>query len=197
MAYFPFFIDIEEANGLIIGGGKQVLGKIEKLLHYKPKLRVITAEALDAVKEIAEKNEVLIEFREFQDSDLEPRPDFVIIACDDMEERKRIAGICRDRHILVNSVDDVENCEFIFPSLIQRGKLSIGVMIGGASPVIGMDIKRQIEELLPDNIEEILEQMEMIRPEMKEKYPDEKERAKIFRMIYERMMKKSSFYGLL
>ena len=114
--------------------------------------------------------------------------DFVIIACDDMKERKRITNLCRERHILVNSVDDIENCDFIFPSLIQRGKLSIGVMTGGASPVIGMDLKKQIMELIPDNIEEILEYMEKIRPEMKEKYPDEKERAKVFREIYKSMI---------
>ena len=188
MAYFPFFIDIKDANGLIIGGGKHTFGKIEKLLPYESKLHIITTEVSDAVKEVAEKNEIPMEIREFQESDLEPRPDFVIIACDDMEERKRIATLCRERYILVNSVDDVENCDFIFPSLIQRGKLSIGVMTGGASPVIGMDIKKQIMELIPDNIEEILEHMEKIRPEMKEKYPDEKERANVFRMIYESMI---------
>ena len=43
-------------------------------------------------------------------------------------------------------------------------------------------------DLISDNIEEILEQMELIRPEMKVKYPDEKERANIFREIYERMI---------
>lgn len=190
MAYFPFFIDIEDANGLIIGGGKHAFGKIEKLLPYGPKLHVIATEISEAVKEIVEKNEIQIEVRNFQLSDLEPRPDFVIIACDDMQERKNITKLCRERHILVNSVDDVENCDFIFPSLIQRGKLSIGVMTGGASPVIGMDMKKKIMDLIPDNIEEILECMEVIRPEMKEKYPDEKERAMVFRAIYESMIRK-------
>lgn len=185
MAYFPFFIDIEHANGLIIGGGKQALGKIEKLLPYGPNLHVIATEVCEKI--VCYEN-VKISYREFQDSDLEPRPDFVIIACNEMEERKKIAGLCREKHILVNSVDDVENCDFIFPSLINRGKLSIGVMTGGASPVIGMDLKRQINDLIPDNIEEILEWMEMIRPEMKAKYPDEKERAKVFRAIYESMV---------
>lgn len=166
MAYFPFFIDIKDADGLIIGSGKHALEKIEKLLPYGPKLRVV---------------------EEFQESDLEPRPDFVIIACDDMNERKKIARLCRERHILVNSVDDVENCDFIFPSLISRGKLSVGIMTSGASPVFGMDLKKQIEDWLPENIEEILEYMEAIRPEMKEKYPDMKERAKAFRAIYESM----------
>ena len=187
MAYFPFFIDIKDKNGLIIGGGKHAVGKIEKLLPYEPKLHVITTEISEEVRGITSKNEIRVDFRKFQESDLEPRPDFVIIACD-MEERKRIANLCRERHILVNSVDDIENCDFIFPSLIQRGKLSIGVMTGGASPVIGMELKKQILELIPDNIEEILEHMERIRPEMKEKYPDEKERAKVFREIYRSMI---------
>ena len=169
MAYFPFFIDIKDADGLIIGSGKHVLEKIERLESYEPKLRVV---------------------KEFQESDLEPRPDFVIIACDDMEARKKIAELCRERHILVNSVDDIENCDFVFPSLINRGKLSVGIMTSGASPVFGMDLKKQIEEWLPDNIEEILEYMEAIRPEMKEKYPDMKERARVFRAIYESMGRK-------
>ena len=169
MAYFPFFIDIEGADGLIIGSGKHALEKIEKLIPYGPKLR---------------------EVETFRESDLEPRPDFVIIACDDMELRKKIADICRERHILVNSVDDIENCGFVFPSLICRGKLSVGIMTSGASPVFGMDLKKQIEEWIPDNIELILEHMEAIRPEMKEKYPDMKERAKVFRAIYESMVRR-------
>ena len=169
MAYFPFFIDIEGADGLIIGSGKHAQEKIEKLVSYGSKLRVV---------------------EEFQESDLESRPDFVIIACDDMEKRGKIVELCRERQILINSVDDIENCDFVFPSLIHRGKLSVGIMTSGASPGFGMDLKKQIEEWLPDNIEEILEWMEMIRPEMKEKYPDMKERAKVFRVIYESMVRR-------
>jgi len=111
MAYFPFFIDIKDARGLIIGGGKHALGKIEKLLPYGSKLRVITPAATDAVINVCEAENIEISYRDFQEADLELRPDFVIIACDDMEARKWIAGLCRERHILVNSVDDVENCD--------------------------------------------------------------------------------------
>ena len=107
MAYFPFFIDIKEVKGLIIGGGKHALGKIEKLLPYKPKLHVIATEISEEVREITKENEIPVDVRRFQESDLEPRPDFVIIACDDMKERKRITNLCRERHILVNGRDKV------------------------------------------------------------------------------------------
>ena len=59
MAYFPFFIDIKGANGLMIGGGKHALGKIEKLLPYEPNLHVITTEISEEVREITKENEIL------------------------------------------------------------------------------------------------------------------------------------------
>ena len=151
---------------------------------------MIAKEVWDEIKELAKEHDIAVEYRAFQDVDLELAPDFVIIACDDMEERSRIAKLCRERRILVNSVDDVENCDFIFPSLIQKGKLSIGIMTGGASPVIGMELKKQMMSLIPDNIEEILEWMEEMRPKMKEKYLDEKERAKVFRELYANAIQK-------
>ena len=35
MAYFPFYIDIENKNILVVGGGTVALRKIEKLLLLK------------------------------------------------------------------------------------------------------------------------------------------------------------------
>ncbi len=32
MGYFPFFVDIAGRNGLIVGGGRVALHKLEKLL---------------------------------------------------------------------------------------------------------------------------------------------------------------------
>lgn len=54
----------------------------------------------------------------------------------------------------------------------------------------GKHANEKIEEWLPDNIEVILEYMEAIRPEMKEKYPDRKERAKVLRVVYESMVRR-------
>ena len=38
MGYFPFFIDIAGADGLVVGGGTVALRKVEKLLPYAPRL---------------------------------------------------------------------------------------------------------------------------------------------------------------
>ena len=44
MAYFPFFVELDGADGLITGGGTVALRKIEKLLPYGPRLTVAAPE---------------------------------------------------------------------------------------------------------------------------------------------------------
>ena len=58
---------------------------------------------------------------------------FVIAATDDREVNRGIAALCRERGIPVNAVDDKEQCTFLFPALVKRGDLTVGVSTAGAS----------------------------------------------------------------
>ena len=86
MSFFPFFIDIQGAEGLIVGGGSVALRKAKKMLPYGPKLTVIAPQLLP---EFFGLNVVRME-RPFRDSDLSPEAEFVIAACDDERENRRI-----------------------------------------------------------------------------------------------------------
>ena len=161
MALFPFFVNIEGKEGLIIGTGKHAQEKIERLMPFKPKLRVIPE-------------------GEFSEKDLDTLPAFVIAAGEDVEENHRIAEICREKRILVNVVDDQEYCDFIFPSLIQHGNLTVGICTNGASPATGVLLKRKFEEQIPDNMEEILDFLQKVRPEIARTLTDKKQRFKFY-----------------
>ena len=132
MTLFPFFMNIEGAKAILTGGGKHALEKIERLKPYGPKLHVIAPEFL---QEIEENPELELSYRNFEESDLDSMPAFVIVAGEDAEENHKIAALCRARRILVNVVDDQEYCDFIFPSLIAHGSLSVGICTNGASPL--------------------------------------------------------------
>lgn len=41
MGYFPFFVEIGEQSGLVVGGGRVALHKLQKLLPYEPRLTVV------------------------------------------------------------------------------------------------------------------------------------------------------------
>ena len=179
MAYFPFFVDLSGQRGLIVGGGTVALRKAEKLLPYGPALTVVAPEPVSELAALP----VELTRREFQPEDLD-RADFVIAATDDENENHRISALCRGRNIPVNVVDDKAACSFLFPALVRRGNLSVGVSTGGSSPTAAIWLKEQIEGLLPEQTEEILTWLEAQRPLLKERLPNQRARAACFARLF-------------
>ena len=172
MPLFPFFMNIEGANGLIIGTGKHAQEKIQRLEPYGPKLRVIPE-------------------GKFSEADIEEIPAFVIAAGEDIEENHRIANLCREKRIPVNVVDDQEYCDFIFPSLIAHGNLSIGICTNGASPATGVLLKRRIQEQIPDHIEDILDFLQIKRPIIAKQLTNKRQRFSFYYELSEVCMSKN------
>ena len=180
MALFPFFIDIKNKKALLIGGGKHALEKIEKLRPFEVKLKVI---ATEVCREIEEDTTIELIRREFRESDLTREVSFVIAASDDVELNHQISALCQNKRILVNVVDDQPYCQFIFPSLVTRGKLSVGICTDGASPAVGVRLRKQVEELLPDQTEIILDWLASKRPYITDHIPNGKKRFAFYHKL--------------
>lgn len=180
MACFPFFVDLEQKEGLIVGGGVTALRKIRKLLPYGPRL---TAVSLSFHREIEKLPSLTLLRRPF-DPELLERKFFVIAATNQPQLNHDIAALCRQREILVNVVDDREACTFLFPALVKRGELSIGVSTGGASPSAAIWLKEQIGALVPDNMEELLEAMETQRGRVRALFPEEARRSEVLKALW-------------
>ena len=186
MSYFPFFIDLEGREGLVIGGGSVALRKVEKLRPYGAKLTVIAPKILPELKKTEEISCMEIPFTP---AALEGKM-FVIAASDDPEANHEAALLCRERGILVNVVDDKEECSFLFPALVKRGELSVGISTGGASPSAAVYVKERIGELLPEDFGEILEELAVLRPLVMERAAEE--RGNIFKELFARRLTSSA-----
>ncbi len=94
-----------------------------------------------------------------------------------------IAGVrvLRRARIPVNVADDPELCTFIFPAIVKRGDLTVGISTAGASPAYAWQLRREIESILPDHIGGILERMSRLRRTVPERIPDQKKRAVCYR----------------
>lgn len=187
--YFPFFVDIEGKRGLIIGGNKHAYEKVARMQPYGAQLTVIASEHR---KEMEQYEGVSFVEREFLMSDLERfAPDFVVVAEAEKEKKEQIYKVCMEKKIPINTVDDVPYCSYIYPALIAKGNLSIGVCTGGASPAMTAILKEKILDMLPDRIDEILTWLGQLRPEMKEMVPEEKKRGRIFRVLAEKALERN------
>ena len=174
MGWFPFFIQLEGARGLLVGGGRVALRKAEKLLPFGAQLTVV---APCICPPLAALPGLTLCRRAFADSDLSPAPDFVIAATGDRALDRRIAALCRARRILVNVVDGPAACGFYFPALVQRGRLCIGISTGGASPTAAAWLRQKIEALLPPGFDGILDRLASRREAVKAEGGSEAKRA--------------------
>lgn len=176
MAYFPFFVDIGGKNGLIAGGGRVALHKLQKLLPYEAKLQIVAPEVSEAMEQTALENDICVIKRAFEPSDLNEMF-FVIAASDDAKVNAEIGRLCRERGILVNVVDDKEACSFLFPSLVKEGNLSIGISTEGTSPEVAAELRSRVVSMIPADMDTILAYLGSLRPLAKAHVKDTGRRA--------------------
>lgn len=186
MGYFPIFQDISGRKVLIVGGGRVALRKAEKLLPFEPEITVVAPEIRSEFENLG----VELVRRSFCDSDIAADTALVIAACNDEAVNSRIYHICRESAIPVNVVDNPAYCTFLFPSLIKRGRLTVGISTSGASPSGAIWVKENLEQLLPEEFDAILNWLEQQRQPVKENFGPEALRALCLKGLFAACMEK-------
>ena len=148
MNRFPLCIDLNGKPVYLIGEGEQIRQTAEKMTTFCADL--ICRDA-------------------FTEADAENAPAMVIVGDTPRAEAERIFKLCCEYRIPVNVVDVPELCSFYFPALITRGNLTISVSTAGSSPMAAAHLRQKIEDMLPDNTEQILCWLSEHRSELNEK----------------------------
>lgn len=166
---FPVFLKLEELHTLLVGGGNVALEKLSAILKNSPSAAITVVAGLirEPVKQLAalHPNVKLIE-RNFRRWDLRGK-DLVILATDNKELHKHIRNITRRKHILINVADTPELCDFYLGSVVTKGHLKIGISTNGKSPTMAKRLREYLGEIIPDDISDLLENMQKIRDQMK------------------------------
>ena len=179
MAYFPFYIDIENKKILVVGGGTVALRKIEKLMPFSPNITVVAPKICDEIKAL----NVKIIDRRFCDSDLDG-VFCVVSATDDETLNGRIFQLCNEKNILVNTVDDKEKCGFIFPAIASKNGITAGITTSGKSPIYAKYLKELFVGVLESMNENTTEVLWKYRPIIKEKVEKEDDRGRFLNSFF-------------
>jgi len=175
MSFFPAYFNLKNRKILLIGGGYIALEKLEKLVDFTKEITVISKEISSNFQDFASLHEITIEKRAYEIGDILTY-DIVIVATDTVTLHKSIYEESRSTRVLVNSVDDTAYCDFIFPSYVKKGDLTISVSTSGTSPAMAKRLRIYLEKLIPSSIEAFLKEMKELRKTL----PKGKERMKFF-----------------
>jgi precorrin-2 dehydrogenase/sirohydrochlorin ferrochelatase len=147
--YYPIMLDLTGKNVVVIGGGKVAERKVKGLREAKANIIVIATEVTAFLKELTEKAEITWVKKRFSPEDVEGA--FLIIAATNTREINEAVARAAKSHQLLNVVDAPEQSTFHVPSVVRRGKLSIAVSTGGASPVLAKKICQEIAEMYDED----------------------------------------------
>ena len=182
MSYFPAFITLKNKRILIVGAGKVAYEKLEHLLDFTEEICIISQDFTQQTIELIHEYSLEHLQRSYQTGDIKDF-DVIIIAVDDIPLQAKIYEEARQYRCLCNAVDSVDYCDFIFPSYIKKGDLTIAVSTSGASPALAKQLRIYLQKLIPENISSFLLEMKALRktlPKGKERMHLLEEKAKAY-----------------
>jgi siroheme synthase-like protein len=163
---YPMFLKISGKKCVVIGGGGVARRKVRTLLEHGAKVEVISSEPGQELIELEKKGQIRILHRRYQPGDL--RGAFLAIAASDSRALNRqVAKEAKSKAVLVNVADDPENSDFILPSYLRRGALTIAVSTGGISPALARKIRTRLEKELGDEYASLVRLVGEVRAELK------------------------------
>jgi precorrin-2 dehydrogenase/sirohydrochlorin ferrochelatase len=165
LKYYPVFLDIRDKKCVIVGGGEVAARKAERLLDCGAKVFVISPKLSPALAALKEKN-IISHIAAQYSGNLINGATLVIGATDDEKTNAAISLDARRQGIPVNIVDDPQKCDFILPSLVQRGDLAITIGTGGKSPALARHLREELEAKYGKEYETLLNILGNLRVKM-------------------------------
>jgi precorrin-2 dehydrogenase/sirohydrochlorin ferrochelatase len=187
---YPIFLKVHELNILLVGGGFVATEKLEFLLKSSPlaQVTVVSREFRPEFLEVAEKAENVTLIEDSYHEKYLGGKHLVIGATDDKAVNRQIRNEAMERFLLVNIADTPELCDFYLGSIVTKGNLKIAISTNGKSPTTAKRLRQLLEEVLPEEIDELLENLNTYRATLK---GDFESKVKAMNEVTERLLKRT------
>ena len=143
--YYPVYLNLAGKRCVILGGGAIAQGKLAALRDAGARITVISPQSTAGIKQAAQRGHVTLLQREYQPGDLEGA--FIAVAATNVwHVNRQIYEEAEERGVLLNVVDDPDQCTFIAPSIVRRDPITLAISTGGASPALARKMRETLSE---------------------------------------------------
>ncbi|MBF7690788.1 siroheme synthase CysG [Acinetobacter pollinis] len=193
MDIFPISLKLKQQLCLIVGGGSIAFRKASLLAKAGAILHVIAPEIDENLKMLVQASHGELVYKPFDEAYLNKPYKLVIAATDQPDVNHHVFVVCEQKNLLVNSVDDIPNCRFMVPALIDRSPLVISIASNGTSPVLSRQLRTQLETLIPHGMGKLAQFSGEWRKAVKEKISNPDERRIFWEDLYASPFKEQVF----
>ncbi len=177
--YYPAFLNLKGKKTVVVGGGKVAERKILTLLKAGAEITVISPEITKRIDGEKRKGRIKHICRQYRKGDL--RNAFLVVSATDSHAINK--HVSEDAPSLVNVLDAPALCNFIVPSVIQRGHLTIAISTSGISPGLSKSIRRELEHLYCPDFAHYLRSLKKIRTKAMKEITDKKKRTAFLKSL--------------
>jgi precorrin-2 dehydrogenase / sirohydrochlorin ferrochelatase len=180
--YYPAFLDITGKRCLVVGGGKVAERKVVMLLQFNARVTVVGPVMTRALLKLGDEGEIEYFQRTYTAKDLDNTA--LVFACTDNSViNNKVKKETARRNIPVNVADNPDLCDFIVPSIIRKGDLTIAVSTSGELPLLSKKLRQKIEEVVTDDYLEYLHIMGEFRKHLMKTVKEARKRGLIMKNI--------------
>ena len=185
MRYYPINLDIQNRHCLVIGGGKVATRKVATLLKCGARVTVVSPEATDRLQFMEMSGSIRLINRPYRTSDLGGM--FLVIgATDNKELNRQIYQDAENSGRLCNIADQPDLCNFILPSIVNRGDLILGISTSGKSPAFAKKLRKDLEKIYGDEYVLFLQLMGALREKLLSRTHEPEAHKAVFEQLIER-----------
>ena len=165
---YPVFLKVSKLNILVVGGGNVGHEKLYFLLKSSPNanVEVVAKWFLPETEELALKHGVKLTKSRYKRKFLKKRH-VVIAATNDSKLNKRVHLHAKKRYLLANIADTPELCDFYMGGIVNKGHVKIAISTNGKSPTTAKRLRQFFEEVIPENVNEMVENLNEYRKTIK------------------------------
>ena len=170
---YPIFLKVSKLNVMIIGGGTVGFEKLSFMLKSSPNANVVVA-AKDFSEEmisLAKKHKIPLMWRPYS-KNLLHKQHMVIAATNNREINKEIHGDAKSKQLLVNVADTPDLCDFYLGGIVTRGNVKVAISTNGKSPTMAKRLRQFFEEIIPENVDDLVENLNIYRRSIKGNFND-------------------------
>jgi len=182
--YFPAFLDLHGRSCLVVGGGDLAFRKVRLLTAAGAVIRIVSPNiSHDLISYSDEQGHQLI-VRGFRASDVLGHWLIVSATGDPVVERS-VFESATNAGIFCNGVDDVANCSYITPAIVDRSPIVVAISSGGAAPILARKLRGQIELLLPTGLSKLAVLARQWRKRVRERLGDLLSRRRFWESVFD------------
>ena len=163
---------------VIIGGGSVAMRKVRTLKKVGAKIRIIS----DAFADETDIDDVEV-IRESYQAKFLQGADLVFACTNEYALNEQVAADARKLGALVNSVDQPPDCDFYVPAIVTRGDVIVAISTGGAAPAFAAQLRKQIDEFLPQQIGDFVRSLANMRKQLMVEVDDIHQRGEIMKKL--------------